>query len=110
MGNFPSMGSKGGTVIGAHELNICHNTLPCCGGPWYNCCNGMPCCKGCIGSPSTNTRRVVRSGPRDASTLTVVVCQTPGTESTAGSASSHRTTRQLAVSGRTRDTEIQKTS
>ena len=47
MGNYPSMGTKGGTVIGGLELNICYD-MPCCkcGGPWYNCCSNMPCCKG----------------------------------------------------------------
>ena len=33
MGNYPSMGTKGGTVVGALELNICYNT-PC--GAWSN--------------------------------------------------------------------------
>ena len=55
MGNYPSMGTKGGTVIGGLELNIqCFNCIsysymPCCGGPWYNCCTfaiESTCCKG----------------------------------------------------------------
>ena len=50
MGNYPSMGTKGGTVIGGLELNICYD-MPCCkcGGPWYNCCTfaiESTCCKG----------------------------------------------------------------
>merc|ERR1719313_1892884 len=48
MGNYPSLGSKGGTVIGALELNICYD-VPCCkmcGGPWYNCCECRMCCPG----------------------------------------------------------------
>ena len=52
MGNYPSMGTKGGTVIGGLELNICYDVCEC-GGPWYNCCKVLPigicegaCCKG----------------------------------------------------------------
>ena len=32
MGNYPSMGTKGGTVIGGLELNISYSYMPCCGG------------------------------------------------------------------------------
>ena len=49
MGNYPSMGTKGGTVIGGLELNISYSYMPCCGGPWYNCCTfaiESTCCKG----------------------------------------------------------------
>ena len=50
MGNYPSMGTKGGTVIGGLELNISYDScMPCCGGPWYNCCTfaiESTCCKG----------------------------------------------------------------
>ena len=51
MGNYPSMGSSGGTVVGALELNLCGNTFPCCG-TWNNCCADTfcPCCPG-ITSP-----------------------------------------------------------
>ena len=52
MGNYPSMGTKGGTVIGGFELNFCYDACDC-GGPWYNCCKVLPigmcdgaCCKG----------------------------------------------------------------
>ena len=53
MGNYPSMGSKGGTVVGALELNLCL-TCPGCGGcgAWNPaCCPCMPgacdkCCPG----------------------------------------------------------------
>jgi len=49
MGNYPSMGTEGGTVVGALELNICYDCpLPCCqiGGPWNNCCADK-CCPSC---------------------------------------------------------------
>jgi len=49
MGNYPSLGSKGGEVVGALELNLCYD-VPCCkcGDPWYNCCTETmcPCCPG----------------------------------------------------------------
>ena len=51
MGNYPSMGTAGGTVVGAMELNLCYN---CPGGIckqcglWNNCCADTfcPCCGG----------------------------------------------------------------
>ena len=57
MGNYPSMGTKGGTVIGGFELNFCYDACDgecnAQGGPWYNCCKVLPigicegaCCKG----------------------------------------------------------------
>ena len=57
MGNYPSMGTKGGTVIGGFELNFCYDACDgecnAGGGPWYNCCKVLPigicegaCCKG----------------------------------------------------------------
>ena len=47
MGNYPSFGSKGGTVIGSLELNICYDTPCCkCGSPWYNCNPCGACCPG----------------------------------------------------------------
>ena len=49
MGNYPSMGTKGGTVVGALELNICYRTPCCkCRGPWDSkCCEVFcPCCPG----------------------------------------------------------------
>ena len=51
MGNYPSIGSRGGTVIGALELNLCGGG-PCamckCCGKWNNCCADTfcPCCPG----------------------------------------------------------------
>ena len=48
MGNYPSFGSQGGTVIGSLELNVCYEN-PCCkcgGGPWYNCNPCGACCPG----------------------------------------------------------------
>ena len=50
MGNYPSMGSQGGTVIGSLELNICADCA-CCKAmdPWYNCCTKDVCGACCPG-------------------------------------------------------------
>ena len=48
MGNYPSMGTQGGTVIGALEFNACYD-MPCCKpcGPWNSAnCMNCPCCPG----------------------------------------------------------------
>ena len=45
MGNYPSMGSKGGTVIGMKELNLCADCGPCCP-VWDGCGEFMRCCDG----------------------------------------------------------------
>jgi len=44
MGNAPSLGTKGGTVVGALELNLCPGCCPC-GGSW-NRAGCSPCCPG----------------------------------------------------------------
>ena len=47
MGNYPSMGSKGGTVVGALELNLCKDSCCMCAPAWNGCCMGSNACKSC---------------------------------------------------------------
>lgn len=49
MGNYPSMGTGGGEIIGALEFNMCKNSCCFCCDAWYGCAN--PCCKG-LATPS----------------------------------------------------------
>ena len=47
--SYPTMGTSGGAVVGAFELNICYNAPCCkvCGGPWHKpCCTITMCCPG----------------------------------------------------------------
>lgn len=50
MGNYPSMGTKGGTVIGSLELNLCKDSCCMCAPTWNTAgccqCQAMMCCPG----------------------------------------------------------------
>lgn len=47
MGNAPSLGTKGGTVVGAYELNLCKDSCCMCFDLWGSAGCG-PCCQGLV--------------------------------------------------------------